>query len=107
MDLGETALEAAARELREETGVIAQPIEYLTNVDVITRDTTGCVEFHFLLAAVLCSYKDGEPRPDDDVSDASWVRASDILSGRISTSKYVDEVLKLALQRHSGCPDVM
>lgn len=105
VDLGETALEAAARELLEETGVIGQPIEYLTNVDVITRDTTGRVEFHFLLAAVLCSYQEGEPRPDDDVSDASWVRASDILSGRISTSQYVDEVLKLALRRQSGCLD--
>ena len=34
---GETALAAAARELAEETGVIATPRAYLDNIDVIER----------------------------------------------------------------------
>lgn len=72
VELGETALAAAARELREETGVIATPQRYLTNVDAITPDETGAVQYHYLLAAVLCDYVSGQPKAADDVSNAGW-----------------------------------
>ncbi len=67
VELGETALQAAARELREETGVIATPREYLTNVDVLRHDPDGTPAIHYLLAAVLCDYVSNSPQPDDDV----------------------------------------
>lgn len=70
VELGETAMAAAARELREETGVIAEPERYLTNIDVILPAEDGTVQFHFLLAAVLCRYTSGESQARDDVSDA-------------------------------------
>lgn len=97
VDLGETALAAAARELREETGVIGSPSRYLTNVDVIIRNDTGEVRFHFLLAAVLCDYASGEPVADDDVSDAAWVLLNDVLAGEIACSDHVDDVVRLAV----------
>ncbi len=72
VELGETALEAAARELAEETGVIGRAARYLTNVDVITRDAQGAILFHYLLAVVVCTYESGSPQAADDVSDAGW-----------------------------------
>jgi len=97
VDFGETALEAAARELREETGVIARPLHYLTNVDIIVRDGAGAITFHFLLAAVLCEYVSGEPAAADDVSDAGWWDVADILAGRVQCSEHVDVVVELAV----------
>ena len=100
VELGETALFAAVRELREETSVIGRPLQYLTNVDVIVRDECGFITFHFLLAAVLCEYISGEPKADDDVSEAAWLPVDDILLGKLRCSEHVDDVIRLA----TGCP---
>lgn len=72
VELGETAFEAAVRELSEETGVTGKAERYLTNVDVISRDNDGTIRFHYLLAVVICSYQSGTPVAADDVSDAGW-----------------------------------
>ena len=96
VDLGETGLFAAARELREETSVIGRPLQYLTNLDVIVRDEHGSIKFHFLLAVVLCEYISGEPKADDDVSEAAWVAVDDVLFGKLRCSEHVDDVIRLA-----------
>lgn len=72
VDLGETALAAAARELFEETGVVGTAQRYLTNIDVISRDENGAVLYHYMLAAVLCTYQSGTPVAADDAADAGW-----------------------------------
>lgn len=95
---GETALAAAARELLEETSIVAQPVRYLTCHDVIVRDEGGALLHHYLLAAVLCAYESGRPCPSDDVSEAAWVTIEDVLQHRLPMSREVDTALRLALR---------
>ncbi|WP_114286379.1 NUDIX hydrolase [Candidatus Halocynthiibacter alkanivorans] len=102
VDIGETALAAASRELREETSVFAEAREYLHNLDLIVRADDGTILFHYLLAAVLCDYVSGEPCAADDVSDARWIDADDVLNGTLPLSEDVDTVLKLALARQAS-----
>lgn len=97
VDLGETALDAAVRELHEETGVTGRAADYLTNIDVIVEDADGHVQFHFLLAAVLCIYIGGDPVANDDVSDAQWVPVDNVLNRQLATSQHVDDVVRKAL----------
>jgi len=97
VDLGEAAIDAAVRELREETGVIALPVRYLTNVDFIEKDDSGNTRFHFLLAAVLCDFHSGEPIAQDDVTDATWWRVEDVIAGKVACSEHVDHVVKLGI----------
>ncbi|NCO21909.1 MAG: NUDIX hydrolase [Rhodobacterales bacterium] len=96
VELGETALDAAVRELREETAVVARPMRYLTNLDVIERDKDGALLFHFLLAAVLCDYVSGTPVAGDDALAAAWVPLSGLTEGRLPTSPRLAEVLRAA-----------
>lgn len=72
LNLGETAFMAAVREVQEETGILCQPRVSFTTVDIIERDTSGAVAFHFLLASVVADYVSGTIRPSDDAQDACW-----------------------------------
>ena len=98
---GETALAAAARDLAEETGVIARPRAYLDNIDVIERGGDGALRFHFLLAAVLCDYVSGQPVAGDDARDAAWVPVADVLADRLPLSTRVGDTLRKALAQRA------
>src|ERR1700681_3883988 len=52
LELGETVREGAMRELREETGIVAEPASILNVHDAIYRDDEGRVQFHYTLIAV-------------------------------------------------------
>ncbi|HEY0212810.1 MAG TPA: NUDIX hydrolase [Paenirhodobacter sp.] len=109
VEWGETIYSAAARELHEETGIQAAPARILTSFDVIGKDATGAVAWHYHIAAVLCRYRSGEPVAADDAMAAEWVAAADLLEPPHSecatqvqarrTSARVAQVLRLALDR--------
>ena len=99
VEMGETALEAAARELLEETGVTARPLEYLTNVDVISRDGAGSVKRQYLLTVVLCEHISGEPVPDDDAEQAEWIPVAEIETRGLQLLDQVAEVARQAQAR--------
>lgn len=91
VELGETGLEAAARELREETGVIATPRRYLGNIDLIER-SGGAIAYHYLLVAVLCDWQAGSPVAADDAADAAWLTPDQMRD--LPMSPNVDRVLQ-------------
>lgn len=70
--LGETAEEAARRELREETGIEVGPLALACVVDAISRDEAGAPRFHYTIVDFCGLWLSGEPRAGDDVSQAAW-----------------------------------
>ena len=100
VECGETALEAAVRELDEETGVTATAAGYLTCLDVVGRDAQDRITHHYLLAAVLCHYVAGSPIAADDAADAEWIPLSEIAAASRPFSQNVDPVIAAALAHH-------
>ena len=71
-ELGETFAEACVREVREETGLAVEVLGLVDVVDSITRDDTGRVRFHYLLADMLAKPCGGALEAGSDVADARW-----------------------------------
>lgn len=78
VEFGEALLDAAARELFEETGVTATPSQVFDAVDALDRPEGGALRRHFVLVAVLCAWQGGEPVAADDAADARWVALADL-----------------------------
>ncbi|MEM8848644.1 MAG: NUDIX hydrolase [Pseudomonadota bacterium] len=86
VEWGETARDAAIRELAEETGVTARAGAHLGVIDAIGAD------HHYLLVATLCHWQAGEPVAGDDADEALWVPIPDV--ARYETVENVDLVLR-------------
>ncbi|MCW2246150.1 ADP-ribose pyrophosphatase YjhB (NUDIX family) [Azospirillum fermentarium] len=71
-EVGETVFQAAAREVREETGLTVRPTGVVTVVDAITRDGEGRVEYHYTLVEVAAEWEAGEAVCADDALEARW-----------------------------------
>lgn len=71
---GETARDAALRELREETGVEADVVALLDVFDFIGEDR------HNVLIDYVMRWRAGEPRAADDASDARFVSPAGLAS---------------------------
>ena len=92
---GETVIAAALRELGEETGVAADPVEVLTAFDVIRGD--GPTVHHYVLIAVLCRWTHGEGAAASDAEEAAWFDLAALRA--LAKSPDVERVAELALAR--------
>ena len=78
--LGETASEAAQRELLEETGVKVDRLFLVDVVDAIIPDVEGKIKYHYTLVDYMGQWQSGESRPGDDAKEVRWVRLNQLSS---------------------------
>jgi len=72
VELGETQETSVLREVEEETGVVCELVDFVSTADLITRDTSGQVEFHFLLNHFLARALTSNTRPETDDGEVGW-----------------------------------
>jgi 8-oxo-dGTP diphosphatase len=96
IERGETVIEAAMRELDEETGIAADPQGVLTHFDVIERDASGDVIVHYLLLAVLADWRSGEGIAADDAAALRWLSVDEITASTVPVLPNVERIARLA-----------
>ncbi len=99
LELGESVAEGAMRELKEETGVVAEPAGTLDVVDSIDRDEAGRVRYHYALVAVRGLWKEGEGTPGDDAEEVAWLSRAEIAGRALPVAPALLALFDLALAR--------
>jgi len=76
--LGETIMQAAVREAREETGLDITPLGIITALDALTRDKSGKPEFHYTIIEVAAESREGKPQAQTDALEVRWATMEEV-----------------------------
>ncbi|MDY0389292.1 MAG: NUDIX hydrolase [Desulfobulbus oligotrophicus] len=102
IEWGETIVDAAVREIFEETNVIAKARKILTAVDCFDFGTHEIPKQHFILIAVLCDWISGEPLAGDDAMETRWFSKAEYSQTDLALSLDVSEVIQLGQSVHAS-----
>ena len=94
VEAGETLVEAAIREVREETSLSIEPVALAGHREVIARDDEGKVERHFVILSFASRWLSGEPVLSDELNDSRWVDPSEL--GDYRTTDGLAEIVTTA-----------
>ncbi|MGL6180957.1 MAG: NUDIX hydrolase [Aestuariivirga sp.] len=91
VEAGETALDAARRELMEETGITAALTALVGLYEVIRHDSSGTLTAHYAIACYTGLAGEGVAVAASDARDLRWVLPGDI--GRLSLAPNVKDAI--------------
>ena len=78
VEIGETLVEAAMREVREETALTIEPVALAGYREAIVRDAQGGVERHFVILCFAARWLAGEPVLNEELDDARWIDPAEL-----------------------------
>lgn len=76
LELGETLLAGAVREVREETGLIVEAVELVELLDRI-HQVEDRIQFHYVIADYLCRVTGGVLQAASDADAVRWAERSE------------------------------
>ena len=86
VEIGETLQQAAEREIREETGIRIRADRPIFIFDVIKRDESESIRFHYVIIDLSAEYVSGELSVGDDAVEARWVSVEEINSLAVNST---------------------
>jgi ADP-ribose pyrophosphatase YjhB (NUDIX family) len=97
VESGETLTEALVREIDEETGMAIEPIALAGHREVLVRDEQDRVSRHFVILCFAARWLAGEPRLNEELSDARWLRQEELAG--LKTTDGLAEIVAAAFER--------
>ncbi len=94
VELGETQEASVIREVEEETGVKCEVVEFVSTADLITMDSIGKIEFHFLLNHYLARALTDKTKAETEDGEVGWFHP-DNLPYDIANQRIVDLILSV------------
>jgi ADP-ribose pyrophosphatase YjhB (NUDIX family) len=78
VEIGETLMQAVAREVREETNLTIEPVGLAGFREAITRDRDDRVERHFVILPFAARWLAGETLLNEELSEARWLHPAEL-----------------------------
>ena len=78
VEIGETLMEAARREVREETALDIEPVGLAGHREAIVRDKEGRIERHFVILCFAARWRGGDVVLNEEHDDARWITPAEL-----------------------------
>ena len=98
-ELGETLMECAQRELKEETGLEAGELKFAAVRDRISRNESQAIMHHYVLASFFANNPRGEAVAADDALAVRWCSIDEMHD--LQTTPDTPEFIKAVLAEFS------
>ncbi|RIK88683.1 MAG: hypothetical protein DCC69_00855 [Hyphomicrobiales bacterium] len=76
VEAGETLIEAVRREVIEETGALLSGIEHVVDLDLVSEQDSGRIEF--ILSVHAAGFAGGEVAAGDDAEAVAWLTVEEM-----------------------------
>ena len=103
VEIGETLMEAVAREVREETALEIEPVALAGFRETIVRDAQTRVERHFVILCFAARWRAGEAVLNEELSEARWIDPAELAD--LSTTPGLAEIVAEAFDRLAEAGD--
>jgi ADP-ribose pyrophosphatase YjhB (NUDIX family) len=97
VEVGETLMEAVAREVREETGMTVEPVALAGFREAVARDGQDRVERHFVILCFAARWQAGEPVLNEELDEARWIDPAELAG--LKTTAGLADIVTAAFER--------
>ena len=97
VEVGETLVEAVAREVLEETGMTVEPVALAGFREAVARDAQDRVERHFVILCFAARWQAGEPVLNEELDEARWLVPAELAG--LETTAGLAEIVATAFDR--------
>ena len=97
VEVGETLMEAVAREVREETGMTVEPVALAGFREAVARDGQDRVERHFVILCFAARWQAGEPVLNEELDEARWIDPAELAG--LKTTAGLAQIVAAAFER--------